>query len=605
MKIARGLFAALLAAPALLADLTVEQKLSDFMNLVGLYSKNYAPYELKRDLYGFDLYRVQPWVDQIRASKTDPEFFDICTRYVASLRDSHDEYITKSSYDAWLHFDADIYDGKLIIDYIDRRYLPSATYNFTYGDELISVDGVPVAELITKFEPYAVNGASNPVSRRRLAAATITERYQAWYPLAHMIDKEAVVVIRRASTDAEQTYTIKWDVYGEPVTSAGIVPSPVYVRKASKTASERRGETPVRRRAMRYGPALGIPSQGTTTVDTDTPDVPAPTPEYMKPLEQLQHFEAVAGPQAFGEGSGLGPFGYAYPLFVYSLPNNFRYRLGFSTSDYFFSGTFTSGGKTYGLLRIATMSPANTTAALAQLATEIQYLEANTDGLILDLMGNGGGSLCYTQSIARMLVPSPFMGFSEELRATLQWQGSFASALTSARRANAEQWIIDSYQYLLDQVKAALKENRARTGALPLCGYDFPTSSFFDAKGVKTLYTKPILTLVDNFTLSAGESLTMVLQDNRRATVMGTTTDGGGGNVVSFDAGGYAEGTTRMTMGLLVRLNPVAVDGFPAIRYYDGVGIQPDIYQDYMTMDNFDTDGAVFWDAALSALRGL
>jgi hypothetical protein len=37
------------------AQLTVEQRTHDFVNLAALYAKRYAPYEWKKQLYGFDL----------------------------------------------------------------------------------------------------------------------------------------------------------------------------------------------------------------------------------------------------------------------------------------------------------------------------------------------------------------------------------------------------------------------------------------------------------------------------------------------------------------------------------------------------------------------
>jgi len=52
--------------------------------------------------------------------------------------------------------------------------------------------------------------------------------------------------------------------------------------------------------------------------------------------------------------------------------------------------------------------------------------------------------------------------------------------------------------------------------------------------GNSIAYTKPVLVLTDNFTLSTAESFTMALQDNKRATVFGMRTDGGGGNVVGY-----------------------------------------------------------------------
>src|SRR5271154_1243686 len=96
-------------APSCFAQLTQTQKTADFLQLAGLYAKNYAPYELRRDLFGFDLYNTAPWLAEIAASTNDLTFYDICTRYIASLQDSHDEFITPSDFEAVLGFDADIF----------------------------------------------------------------------------------------------------------------------------------------------------------------------------------------------------------------------------------------------------------------------------------------------------------------------------------------------------------------------------------------------------------------------------------------------------------------------------------------------------------------
>ena len=65
----RPICAVLLAASfssSLFGQLTPDQKLADFMQLSGLYAKHYAPYEWKRDVLGFDLYQVKPWLDKTR-----------------------------------------------------------------------------------------------------------------------------------------------------------------------------------------------------------------------------------------------------------------------------------------------------------------------------------------------------------------------------------------------------------------------------------------------------------------------------------------------------------------------------------------------------------
>jgi hypothetical protein len=594
-----------LLTPLGFADLTQQQKTSDFMQLVALYNVNYAPYELKIQLFGFDLLNVQPWLDQVAKSKTDVDFYDICARYVASLKDSHDEFTILSDYDAWLHMDGDIYDGKFLIDYIDRKYLPAKTFTFAIGDELISVDGVAVADLLTQFAPYSVNGEGNPVSVKRLAAGTITERYQSWYPLASVGANATIVVQHKDGT--METYMIPWDVSGTLVTTAGIVPSISQPSRVSKSLRARRNglRTELKRG---IGPAPRNPwlrtpkdpSYQPVPGDT-TPDPPPPA--YMAPLVALQNMKA-ASPEFAISGSGLSPFGGLFPVFT--PPSGFKGRLGGGTTDQFVSGTFPVGTATIGFIRIPTMAPPNTTTALNQFSTEIQYFQANTDGLVIDIMANGGGSLCYGQNLASYLIPFTFQALSEQLRATLQWQVSFDGSRVSAIRNGAPSYIVQLYTLYLSVIEQSLASNRAMTGALPLCSSSTIVNPPTSSAGKVLAYTKPILVLTDNFTLSTAESFTMQLQDNKRATIFGMRTDGGGGNVVGYsEVTAYSQGNTRVTEGLIQRLNPVSANGFPALQYYDSVGIQPDIPQDYMTAKNLSTGGADFVAAFTAAIKTL
>src|SRR5271166_1558747 len=124
--------------------LTPQQKVSDFMALAALYDKNYGPYEWKKIAFGYDLLKIQPWLAQVEASTDDLSFYDICVRYVASLNDFHDEYTLPASYEAFLPFTVDIYDGKVLVD-----SLVDPSLQFSVGDELVSVDGTSVGDLIT------------------------------------------------------------------------------------------------------------------------------------------------------------------------------------------------------------------------------------------------------------------------------------------------------------------------------------------------------------------------------------------------------------------------------------------------------------------------
>jgi len=62
MKPLRTVISFLCLAPLGFAQLTADQKVSDFLQLAGLYAKNYGPYQEKKVIFGYDLYNIQPWL---------------------------------------------------------------------------------------------------------------------------------------------------------------------------------------------------------------------------------------------------------------------------------------------------------------------------------------------------------------------------------------------------------------------------------------------------------------------------------------------------------------------------------------------------------------
>jgi hypothetical protein len=427
------------------------------------------------------------------------------------------------------------------------------------------------------------------VSQMRLAAGVIADRFQGWYPLATKINKAATVVIKRQS-GATQTFTIPWTLFGTPFVQEGPVPTP-HTRSnalATRAAGPSPTATPRRNAPRRQSNPWGT-WQGERV---STPDV---VPAYMQTLKKLSYGRATAPARA--SSAGIDPYGSNFDP-VFNPPTGFKLRLGAKSTDEFVSGTFPVGKSTVGFIRVSTMSPNSETTALTQFKQEIAFFQKNTDGLILDIMANGGGDGCYPQLLGSAIVPYTFRGLALQLRATQQWVVDFSQSLTFAEETGAPQWAISLYQAYLKEVQQALSENRGDTGSLPICSDTFNVNPLTDSSGNNIAYTKPILVLTDNFTLSAAEVFAMELQDAKRVTIFGTRTDGGGGNVAEYDFfTDYSEGTARVTESLITRTQPVATPGFPAGSYsiyYDGMGIYPDIVEDYQTLDNLLHGGRTF-----------
>lgn len=538
---------ALASVLAAAQNLTPAQKEADFRYLASLFSTYYAPLDWKKQLFSFDALNLKPWLDKVAATKTDLEFYDVEAEYVASLNDSHLYLGMVTDFRASLGFSVDIYDGSLLIESLSRTLLPARDYPFTIGDELISIDGVDARTLLDRYVRYTPSGS--PRAARRLAATYLTTRVQSVIPSAPEIGEKAIVIIRRQS-GATETYSIPWNKSGTPL-EVGPVPSP-------RTA------------------ASGKSRQAAVNEDART----------LKELE----WSGLSDPGQLG----LAGYGSRAPVFAAGLPSSFTRRLGASAADYFYTGTFKWDELTIGFIRIPSYNPVSQVAALQQLDRELTYMQANTDGVVLDIMRNPGGSVCYAESIAGRFISEPFNTVAFELRPYWSRVMSFYSLMVNAKTSNAAPEVVARYETLYNVMLDANRKGLRLTEPVSLCTSSIVRAPYRDRDGNFLGYTRPVMLLVDEFTVSGAEAFAAMLQDNGRATLYGTRTNGAGGNNTSFDAGVYSESYVGMSLGLAVRDHWIGTADYPASRYIENVGVRPGIQEDYMTAENLLKNGAPF-----------
>jgi len=545
----------------------MDQKLLDFQQLAALYDKQYAPYEWKRDALGFDLLRLAPWLDRVRQTKNDIEFYEISAAYTASLNDAHTAFLLPSDFAADLGFDVDIYDGKALVEFIDSTTFRA--FPFRIGDELISVDGKSVADWLKEFGKYVA--LANPRSTDRYAASLITFRRQLFYPRTSEVGNTATVVIRRRGAADPETYTMPWTKSGLPLTAEGPVPSP-RLNSARKTAA---------------------------AVVEDDSDNPDPFLTYLNPLRDLQNFRLPEPKSLVGWGS-------INPVFRLGFPSTFVQRLGRSSADFFFSGIYTVSGKRIGFLRIPSFTVSSQTAALRQLETEVTFMQANTDALVLDVMRNPGGSLCYTEELLRRVVPYRYRAIGAEIRATRDWLISIHQTIEDAESLGASQHTIDLFTAIETELEIAYKQNRGRTNAVPLCNPYFERDPVTTASGSLLAYSKPALLLTDEFSASAAEIFAAVFQDSQRGPLYGWRTTGAGGSVSGdMITGFYSESASTVTQSIAVRTEQKISPEYGITPYIENVGVVPDIKVDYMTEDNLLNSGKTFVDSFTAAVVSL
>ncbi len=535
-------------------NLTPSQKESDFRYLASLYATYYAPYEWKKQLLGFDVLSIQPWLDRVTATTTDLDFYEVCVAYVASLNDLHDHFTLPSDFAARLPITVDVYDGKVLIETINRTPLPLATYPFEVGDEIVSVDGKSVEQLSSDFAKYAAY--ANPISTRRLAATRIISRVQSLMPHAIDVGDSAAVVIRRQS-GAMETYTIPWQKTGTP---------------------------------LEVGPLAKKPAP--------VPTGNADPSDYMRLLEETRW--SGVGDQ--GSKTGVQGFGIRSPIFAAGLPSTFTQRLGTKSADFFYSGTFKYEDLTLGYIRIPSYFPSSQTVALDQFQGEIDFMSANTDGLIVDEMRNTGGLLCFGEEIAARLIPYPFQATGFQLRAYWTRVLSFYNSYISARDAGAPAAIVAQYQLLYNALANANAQLRGLTDPLPVCTSSLSRNPATDSAGNAIAYRKPLMLLIDEFSVSTADSVANMIQSANRGMLYGMRTAGAGGSNTTYDAGPFSEGLTGMTIALQTRPHPFVISGYPTTIYIENVGVRPDNVSDYMTRENLLQNGVPFVNKFLAAM---
>src|SRR6267378_109956 len=210
LKCALIFLAAAVLSPA---QMNPDQKMFDMFQLSSTYAMNYGQAQWKRDAFKYDLLDISGWLDKAAKSKDDLDYYEVLVSYVAGLNDAHDVFQIPSDFEATLGFGVDIYDGKVLVDFVPGSN-PNGVAFPVVGDELVSIDGKAAADLIQAFTKYAI--AANPLSTSRVAASLLTNRVQYIMPHAHEIPDVSTVVLRHAhgSTDA---LSLAWNKTGTPI----------------------------------------------------------------------------------------------------------------------------------------------------------------------------------------------------------------------------------------------------------------------------------------------------------------------------------------------------------------------------------------------------
>ena len=207
-------------------------------------------------------------------------------------------------------------------------------------------------------------------------------------------------------------------------------------------------------------------------------------------------------------------------------------------------------------------------------------------GLILDLLDNGGGSLIHGMRMANFFKAGKIDLPQMQVKLNNNWVNSFKSQAafgSHQQRMEAQ----DILEMLNEDMEAGLTLSRP----IPVASID-PIGIQTDESFGLDADVKVAL-LVNEFCVSMCDIFAGVLQDNQLATVIGSRSMGGGGNVAQHALSPVSKFMVSLTESLIVRSNG---------KYIEDLGVTPDIVIE--TVSDRETGFAKTMDTAYKVVTG-
>ncbi|MEZ0391110.1 MAG: protease-like activity factor CPAF [Pseudobdellovibrionaceae bacterium] len=524
-------------------------KMQQELDFIGsLFSTAYAPRVWKQTHLGWDL-SAQMSLAQARLAAA--QNMDEARRVVADLlystADYHVGFSFFSTEVATLPFQVKTVQGKTLIVYVDRSKLGDEAFPFQVGDELLTMNGVPVSQVLG--EMVKINGANVPGTDLAIADLNVTRRRGA-RGIFNVPNGPVAVSVKRATDDSVGTAQLVWEY------------TPEELHRGSGQLLSRNQSSFLSRKMI--------------------------SPRAMDFM--------TADENPYGLG-GRKPF----------LPN-LGERVWETAADNTFDAYIyrNEEGRLIGVVRIFGYIVDDYKKAISDFTGIMTHFQKHTEAMVIDQNNNPGGSVFYLYALASLVsdqtltVPRHQIAI---LDSDAQECVDFQKTLVGVKNDTDAQKVLGeemdgypaTYQLALgisDYCNFLMKEyNAGKFLSEPyyLWGVDKITPN-------KSAYTKPIAILVNQLDFSGGDFFPAILQDNKRVTVVGVRTAGAGGYVQDVQypsAFGLQHFSFTGSLAERVNLQPI-----------ENLGVTPDVALE-MTVDDVRNSYKNYLDGVRTVVKGL
>ena len=529
----------------------LQKKMVNYVDaMAGIYDSMYAPALWKKQFTNWSLTTEVDKAKQRILAKEDikiNEFHKIISDFILSMKDFHVSVRFHATESASLPFMVRGTNDKYFFVYIDRDKLPKESFPFEIGDQLLKMNDQDVATIIKEIKSNY--GGNTEVTDQALAEMSLTRRS------ASKADKVPqgpvkLTILRDGKT---KTHQLIWDYKKEQIlrntkkkSKENILAEKIKLEMTSEIAMEFMQNAKAENNFSIGARTSYLPALGTKIWESDNEN----------------HFDA------------------------YIYMNDAKELIGYIRIPKYGAGEKES----------------------KQFKEIIKRMEKTTDKLVIDQLNNPGGSVFYLYSLVSMLSPNAM------------YTPKHYIAINQAEIAESIKMLKD-----LEKIKT-LEEAKKAFGGETVGGYlvtmnflafvkaftNFKIDQWNQGKTITTpyhlwgvdminphpevTYTKPILLLINELDFSGGDFFPAIMQDNKRATIMGVRTAGAGGYVIGVDiTNQLGVGGFRYTGSLADR-----VDNTPI----ENLGVKPEI--DYaLTEDDYKKGFKSFKQAVNEQIKKL
>ncbi len=232
MKLVLGFIILFATQFSFAGQLTAEEKTLDFQQLIGRIKSSYGPLDYKKSIKKIDIDQLQvSYLSKIQNSKDNEEFYYLINQFVAEFKDSHFAAIIPTDVRSSLPFTVELVQNKVLIDTPAKPMQPNTeAFPFKKGDELISINGIPVQDIMKDLSKYVGQGTDKTL--RRVMAYALTSRRAARLPIQ---TGTATITVKQQDTAALLVKDFSWEQTGTaiPETLESFKKGPTYLATLS------------------------------------------------------------------------------------------------------------------------------------------------------------------------------------------------------------------------------------------------------------------------------------------------------------------------------------------------------------------------------------